>query len=76
MKIIAFVNERESLRPLLEHLGEQADPPTLSPARGLPQAELDLAPLALHEDELDQTLGAFGEQDIDQSAGLPEDHSA
>ena len=66
MKIIAFITERDSLRPLLKHIGEDADPPPLSPARGPPQPELDL----------DQTLGADDEQDIDQSAGLPEDHWA
>jgi len=66
MKIIAFITERESLRPLLEHIGEDADPPPLSSARGPPQAELDL----------DQTSGAGDEQDIDPSAGLPEDHWA
>jgi hypothetical protein len=66
MKIIAFITERDSLLPLLENIGEDANPPTLSPARGPPQAELDL----------DQTLGAVDEQDIDQSAGLPEDHWA
>jgi hypothetical protein len=76
MKIIAFITERDSLRPLLENVGQDADPPPLSPARGPPQAELDLDPPSQGYGEVDQTLGAADEQDIDQSAGLPEDHWA
>jgi len=34
MKIIAFVTERESIRPILEHAGEPVDPPPIAPARG------------------------------------------
>jgi len=86
MKIIAFVTERESLRPLLECVGQDADPPPLSPARGPPQPWLELGPGApcIGEEDppslrfgvTDQTLGLVDEQDTDQSAGLPDDHVA
>jgi len=65
MKIIAFVTERESVRSILEHVGEPADPPPVSPARGPPQGELGLGQAPGHDPE-----------DEDQSLGLPDDHWA
>ena len=65
MKIIAFVTDRESIRPILEHVGEPAEPPPIAPARGPPQTELALRGVARVDPE-----------DEDQSQGLPDDHWA
>ena len=66
MKIIAFVTERESVRQILDHIGEPSDPPRVAPARGPPQFEL----------AFDQTVDAPGDEDLDQTRGLPDDHWA
>jgi hypothetical protein len=36
MKIIAFIDEGETIREILAHLGEPVDPPRIAPARGPP----------------------------------------
>ena len=47
MRIIAFVTETVSVTRILEHIGEPAKPPRLSPARGPPTGEerFDQTPL-------------------------------
>jgi len=65
MKIIAFVTERESVRSILEHVGEPSEPPLASPARGPPPGEFDLGQVTGHDPE-----------DEEQSQGLPDDHWA
>jgi hypothetical protein len=65
MRIVAFVTEGDSVRHILEYIGESADPPPLSSARGPPawEAEIDALPLydAMAQPEpdfqLDQTQG-------------------
>ncbi len=39
MRIIAFVTDTASVTHILQHLGEPAQPPPVSPARGPPQWE-------------------------------------
>lgn len=36
MRIIAFITEAGSVRKILDHLGESAQPPRIAPARGPP----------------------------------------
>lgn len=36
MRIIAFIDEGEAIRKILQHLGEPIEPPKLAPARGPP----------------------------------------
>ena len=37
MRIIAFILEREAIERILRHIGEETEPPAVSPARGPPQ---------------------------------------
>jgi len=46
MQIIAFVTGGVSIRSILEHIGEPADPPRIAPARGPPAWEEDAEPVA------------------------------
>jgi hypothetical protein len=39
MRIIAFVIDTASVRRVLQHLGEPAEPPRVAPARGPPERE-------------------------------------
>ena len=64
MKIIAFIDEGETIREILAHLGEPVDPPRIAPARGPPLWEAaeessDPDPLAqpMPEIEFDQRVG-------------------
>jgi hypothetical protein len=47
MRIIVFVTDGDSVHPILEYIGENADPPQISPARGPPawEGESDSLPL-------------------------------
>ncbi len=36
MRIIAFVTHSTDIRQILEHIGVDAEPPRITPARGLP----------------------------------------
>ena len=64
MRIIAFVTDGVSVRGILEHIGEPAQPPPIAPARGPPAWEEEaeplpqLAPLAQPEPDFqfDQTV--------------------
>ncbi len=65
MRFVAFVTETAPLTHILEHIGEPAKPPLLSPARGPPPAEaafdqsplLDpVAPASAPDFEFDQTV--------------------
>ena len=62
MRIIAFVTDGVSVRRILTHIGESADPPRIAPARGPPaweeEAELLLDPLGQLEPDFqfDQTV--------------------
>jgi hypothetical protein len=47
MQIIAFVTESVSVRRILTHIGEPADPPRISPARGPPAWETEAEALQL-----------------------------
>jgi hypothetical protein len=60
MRIIAFILEREAIERILRHIGEDAEPPEVSPARGPPQGEL----------EFDQSAGQAEWAEVDQTAGL------
>jgi hypothetical protein len=57
MRIIAFITHSADIRQILDHLGVQAEPPCISPARGAP----------LWDDHGDAQLGegAQGEPDWD-----------
>lgn len=35
MRLIAFINEGTQIRKILDHIGQDSEPPHLSPARGL-----------------------------------------
>ncbi len=58
VRIIAFILDPQSIRHILQHIGEPTEPPPISPARGPPQwegeleANIDPQP----EFEFDQTL--------------------
>jgi hypothetical protein len=43
MTIIAFVAEVKSIKRILDHIGEPANPPPMAPARGPPHWETDFA---------------------------------
>ena len=60
MRIIAFILEREVIQRILRHIGEDAEPPAVSPARGPPQGEF----------EFDQSGGRDEWVEVDQTAGL------
>jgi len=45
MQIIAFVTDGVSVRRILDHIGEPADPPRIAPARGPPAWEEEAEPL-------------------------------
>ena len=47
MRVIAFVTDGVSVRRILEHIGEPADPPRIALARGPPAWEEDAEPVAL-----------------------------
>jgi len=47
MRIIAFVTDGVSVRGILEHIGEPAQPPPVAPARGPPAWEEEAEPLPL-----------------------------
>jgi hypothetical protein len=47
MRIIAFVTDGVSIRGILEHIGEPADPPRIAPARGPPAWETEAEALQL-----------------------------
>jgi hypothetical protein len=51
MRIVAFVTDGDSLRHILESIGESADPPPISPARGPPlwEADVEVQPLPLYD---------------------------
>jgi DNA-directed RNA polymerase subunit RPC12/RpoP len=47
MRIIAFVTDGVSVRRILNHIGEPAQPPRIAPARGPPAWEAEAEPLRL-----------------------------
>jgi hypothetical protein len=63
--MVAFVTDGESVHPILEYLGQSADPPPISPARGPPAWEGGVDSLPLYDSlaqpepdfQLDQTQG-------------------
>jgi hypothetical protein len=67
MMIIAFVTDGDSVRHILEYIGESADPPPISPARGPPawEADVEVESLPLYDPvaqpgpdfQFDQTQG-------------------
>jgi hypothetical protein len=65
MRVIAFVTDGDSVRHLLEYIGESANPPQMSPARGPPAWEGEGDSLPLHDPvaqpepdfQFDQTQG-------------------
>jgi hypothetical protein len=50
-RIVAFITDGDSVRPILEPIGESADPPRISPARGPPlwEADLEVESLPLYD---------------------------
>ncbi len=60
MRIIAFILEREAVQRILRHIGEDAEPPAVLPARGPPQGEF----------EFDQSAGGQEWVEVDQTARL------
>lgn len=62
MRIIAFIDDGEAIRKILQHLGEPTTPPPLAPARGPPlwegAGQGDADPLAqpIPEFEFDQRI--------------------
>ena len=63
MRIIAFVLDPPVIERMLGHIGEPITPPAVSPARSPPQAEMDF----------DQTAGADGWPEMDQTAAAIDD---
>jgi hypothetical protein len=63
MKILAFILEREVIVRILRHIGEDADPPPVPPARPPPQFALEFA----------QTTGPVTWPEIDQTTGYPDE---
>ena len=61
MKILAFVTEGETVRRVLDHVGEPVDPPALSPSRAPPQGELDWDGDQGVEEDFDQQTEFRGE---------------
>ena len=59
-RIIAFILERLAIERILRHIGEEAEPPEVLPARGPRQPEL----------EFDQPAGLEEWVEVDQTAGL------
>ena len=65
MRIIAFVTDGDSVHQILEYIGESADPPPISPARGPPSWEGEVESLPLYDPvaqpepdfQFDQTQG-------------------
>ena len=43
MRIIAFITDAGTVRKILDHIGESAQPPTIAPARGPPLWEAAMA---------------------------------
>jgi len=62
MRIIAFIDEGEAIRKILQHLGEPIAPPKLAPARGPPlweaagQGDADPLTQPIPEFEFDQRI--------------------
>ena len=65
MRIIAFVTDGDSVHHILEYIGENTDPPRISPARGPPAWEGEVESLPLYDPvaqaepdfQFDQTQG-------------------
>jgi hypothetical protein len=43
MRIIAFIDDASTVRKILDHIGESAQPPRIAPARGPPLWEAAMA---------------------------------
>jgi len=41
MRIISFIQDRHSIRKILNYINEPSEPPVISPARGPPEMEFD-----------------------------------
>ena len=62
MRIIAFIDDGEAIRKILQHLGEPIAPPKLAPKRGPPlweaagQGDADPSAQLIPEFEFDQRI--------------------
>ena len=63
MRIIAFVLDPPVIERILGHIDEPTMPPAVAPARSPPQAEINF----------DQTAGADGWPEMDQTPGAGDD---
>jgi hypothetical protein len=63
MRIIAFVLDPPVIERILSHIDEPTMPPAVAPARSPPQAEINF----------DQTAGADGWPEMDQTPGAGDD---
>jgi len=59
MRILAFILEREVIARILQHIGEDTEPPAVLPARGPPQGAFEFDQTGSGEEwaEVDQTGG-------------------
>jgi hypothetical protein len=68
MRIIAFITHRADIRQILEHIGVDAEPPRITPARG--------PPLLDGCDDAQIGDGVYGEPDWDEAAQPAPDEEA
>jgi len=63
MRILAFILDPVVIRKILRHVGEEANPPPVAPARGPPQGTFEFAqdPAQVAWPEIDQTAGLTAE---------------
>ncbi|MBM4182275.1 MAG: IS91 family transposase, partial [Betaproteobacteria bacterium] len=66
MRIIAFIDEGEAIRKILQHLGEPIAPPKLAPARGPPLWEAAAAEQAGNDPQWDQAAQPAPDFEFDQ----------
>ena len=66
MRIIAFIDEADTVKKILEHIGESSQPPRIAPARGPPPWEAAGAEQAGNDPPWDASAQPAPEIDFDQ----------
>ena len=67
MRIIAFIDDADTVRKILDHIGEPALPPRIAPARGPPLWEAATASEHANDPEWDMSAQPVSEFEFDQS---------
>jgi hypothetical protein len=68
MRIIAFIDDASTVRKILDHIGESAQPPRIAPARGPPLWEAAMASeQACNDPQWDMSVQHVPEFEFDQS---------